>query len=95
MTYDSAAESFKSGSTKYWLFLERKSGTVDVAQWNYCTDTEGGLNPRGLIAQPTFNVINGGSYNSSNGTISYQSQNYRIRTKRTTTNKFYAEATVV
>jgi hypothetical protein len=95
MSYDSAAESFKSGSTKYWLFLERKSGTIDVAQWQYAMDTEGGVNPRGLINAATYNVVHGGSYDPANGTISYQGSNYRIRIKRTSTNKLYAEATAV
>ena len=94
MAYDSTAQAFKNTSgTKYWLFVQKKSGgSYDQASWFYATETEGASNPKGLIDQNTFNVISGGTFNSSNNTISYQNGSYRVRLKRDSTNKLFAEA---
>lgn len=80
MTYDAGQMAFVSGATRYWLFVERKSATdIDVARWFHATDAEGAENPKCLVPQLTFDVFKNGSYNSGNGTISYQGQSYRIR----------------
>jgi len=80
MTYDSGAAAFKSGSTLYWLFVQRVTGTTDRAQWFHATDGEGAENPKFTIPQFTYDVIKNGTY--SNGKMSYQGSSYNIRMYR-------------
>jgi len=95
MAYDSANRAFKSGSNLYFMFAETKPGVQDGAQWFYGTNAEGGINPKGFIPQITYDVIHNGTYNPSNGTVSYSGSNYRIRLMRDTTGKPWAEAHAV
>lgn len=93
MTYDSGAMAFKSGSTLYFMFVQRKSGTVDCCEWFHATDSEGSENPRGLIPQLTFDVVKNGTLNTQTQKISYQGKSYRIRIYRdTATGKQLAQA---
>src|SRR5688500_6179596 len=79
MTYDSAAMAFKDGSTLYYMFVERKTGTIDVAQWFHATDSAGGNHPRGQIPQLTFDVIKNGTLDTQTQKITYNNKDYRIR----------------
>lgn len=94
--YDSTQFAYTSGATKYWLFVERVTGTIDRAEWFYATDAEGGVNPKFLVPQLTFDVIKNGTYNTGTGTITYSGSNYRIRLYRDVgAGKQLAQAVVV
>ena len=85
MTYDSTNLAFSSQGSRYFLFVEKRTGgSYDEAQWFYATDSEGGPNPKGLIAPITAAAILGGTYQASDQTIRYQSLSYRIRLVRDT-----------
>src|SRR5688572_25909934 len=83
MSYDASLQAFKdTAGDRYFLFVQRKSNTVDVAEWVHATDTEGGDNPRGLVPQLTFDVIKSGTLNTQTQKIAYAGKNYRIRLQR-------------
>ena len=86
LSYDSDNMAFKTDTgALYFLFGEKQIGGLhDQAEWFYATDSEGGSNPKAMIPQITATVILNGTYNSSDGTITYQSQPYRIRLMRDT-----------
>ncbi|MGZ3474444.1 MAG: hypothetical protein ACXWUG_09155 [Polyangiales bacterium] len=81
--YSSTYKSFLDGSNNpIYLFIERQSTTSELAQWNYGTATEAGINPRGEIASSVAAIINNGSYNTADSTVSYAGKKYKFRIER-------------
>lgn len=79
-SYDSANWSFKSGTTLYYLFVERITGTPERCRWFLDTDAGGGVNPRCQIDSTTYNTIKNGTY--SGGSIVYGGNTYHLRMYR-------------
>jgi hypothetical protein len=82
MTYDTTNKCFLSGSTQYFLFVE-KSSTSELPQWNYGTaaDADYHNNPRGQISSTVYDILKNGSYNAD-GSVSRSMKKYRFRLER-------------
>jgi hypothetical protein len=83
--YDSTNKAFEdpASSTLYYLFVEKQAGGGDACGiWQYGSDSEGAVNPRGNIPQLTYDIFAGGSYNSSESAIDYDSKTYKFRLER-------------
>jgi len=81
--YSSDEMAFKDGSGNfYYLFLQRKTGTIDVCEWLHATDSDGTDRPRCDVPQLTYDVIKNGTLDTQTQKISYQGKYYRIRIMR-------------
>ena len=83
LDYDSAVQAFKnSAGVRYFLFVQKQSSDPEAGEWFNDTDSGGGVNPRGLVPRETYDVISGGSYNSSDNTVSYGGDSYVFALER-------------
>lgn len=80
MAYDAAALAFRDASgTPVYLFGRRDSLSPPyLGFWFHGTDAQGAVNPKGLIPVLTAAVIQSGTHNNANGSITYQGQVFVI-----------------
>lgn len=82
LSYNATKQAFESSGTFYYLFVEKKSSPDDCAQWNYGTNADGANNPRANIPQDVYDIITGGTYNSSEQAIDYGGSTYHFKLTR-------------
>src|SRR5262245_39576849 len=80
MSYDSTNLAFSDSGTLNYMFVEQGE-SEDVARWFYGTASEGGNHPRAKIPQNTYDIIHGGTYNTSDSTVAYSGRNHRFALK--------------
>lgn len=86
LTYDSQNFGFRdSQNVLYFLYCEIDTGGASNAvNWNYAASTFTGANPRALISSSAATVINNGTYNTANKTVTYKGVDYHFQMKRDT-----------
>lgn len=93
-TYNSSSKGFNDGSGNV-VFLFVESDGAGGAQWFYATNTQGGINPKGLVSSLVSNIILSGTHNSQTLVMTYNSTNYKIRLERDANGTPTATAVVV
>ena len=68
----------QSTSDLYYLFQQEGSGAY-ASEWALEKTTTTEPNPFGKIPQATADTLLGGTYDSNDNTVSYQSKSYRFR----------------
>ena len=95
--YDSSAEAFDDRGTLHYMYAGGFDNGLSAAviEWVDGTASQYADIVRCKIPQLTYDVINGGTYNTSDNSVTYQSTNYKFVLARDGSGNDIAEAKVV